>query len=105
MTWVIAILLGLILVALVSSNQAAAAGVWTVVRFVLWGIALLTGWGVLIGYSVWFYATYPPSVEWTQIIGVACAVIIPPILLWFSRKEIAGLTRKTSGLLSDMVRF
>ena len=91
MTWVIAILLGLILVAMVSSNQAAAAGVWTVVRFVLWGIVLLAGWGVLIGYSVWFYATYPPSVEWTQIIGVACAVIFPPILLWFSRKEIAGV--------------
>ena len=94
MTWVIAILLGLILVAMVSSNQAAAAGVWTVVRFVLWGIALLAGWGVLVGYSVWFYATYPPSVEWTQIIGVACAVIIPPILLWFSRKKIAGAYKK-----------
>ena len=94
MTWVIAILLGLILVAMVSSNQAAAAGVWTVVRFVLWGIALLAGWGVLIGYSVWFYATYPPSDEWTQIIGVACTVIIPPILLWLSRKEIAGAYKK-----------
>jgi hypothetical protein len=94
MTWVIAILLGLILVAMVSSNQAAAAGVWTFVRFVLWGIALLAGWGVLVGYSVWFYATYPPSGEWTQIIGVACIVIIPPILLWFSRKEIAGAYKK-----------
>jgi hypothetical protein len=94
MTWVIAILLGLILVAMVSSNQAAAAGVWTVVRFVLWGIALLAGWGVLVSYSVWFYATYPPSGEWTQIIGVACTVIIPPILLWFSRKEIAGAYKK-----------
>ena len=94
MTWVIAILLGLILVAMVSSNQAAAAGVWTVVRFVLWGIAALAGWGVLVGYSVLFYATYPPSSEWTQIIGIACTVIIPPILLWLSRKTIATAYKK-----------
>ena len=94
MTWVIAILLGLILVAMVSSNQAAAAGVWTVVRVVLWGMASLAGWGVLVGYSVWFYATYPPSSEWTQIIGVACSVIIPPILLWVSRKDIARAYKK-----------
>ena len=94
MTWVIAILLGLILVAMVSSNQAAAAGVWTVVRFVLWGIAALVGWGVLVGYWVWFYATYPPSSEWTQIIGIAFTVIIPPILLWLSRKGIATAYKK-----------
>lgn len=94
MTWVIAILLGLILVAMVSSNRAAAAGVWTVVRFVLWGVVLLAGWGVLIGYSVWFYATYPPNEDWTQIIVVAFTVIIPPILLWFSRKEIARAYKK-----------
>lgn len=94
MTWVIAILLGLILVAMVSSNQAAAAGVWLVVRFVLWGIVALVGWGVLIGYSVWFYETYPPSGEWTKIIGMAFIVIIPPILLWFGRKEIAGAYKK-----------
>ena len=94
MTWVIAILLGLILVAMVSSNQAAAAGVWTVVRFVLWGIVSLAGWGVLVGYSVWFYTTYPPSGEWTQIIGVAFTVILPPIFLWFSRKEIARAYNK-----------
>ena len=59
MTWVIAILLGLILVAMVSSNQAAAAGVWKVVKFVLLSFVALLGWGVLIGYSVWFYETYP----------------------------------------------
>lgn len=94
MTWVIAILLGLILVAMVSSNQAAAAGVWTVIRFVLWGIALLAGWGLLVGYSVWFYATYPPSSEWTKILGLAFNAIIPPILLWFSRKEIARAYKK-----------
>jgi hypothetical protein len=94
MTWVIAILLGLILVAMVSSNQAAAAGVWTVVRFVGWGVTSLLGWGLLIGYSVWFYETYPSSGEWTRIIGVAFAVILPPILLWLSRKEIAAAYKK-----------
>lgn len=94
MTWVIAILLGLILVAMVSSNQAAAAGVWTVVRFVLWGVVSLVSWGILVGYSAWFYETYPPSGEWTQIIGVACTVVVPPILLWFCRKEIVTSYRK-----------
>ena len=94
MTWVIAILLGLILVAMVSSNQAAAAGVWTVVRYVVCGVTSLLGWGMLIGYSVWFYETYPSSGEWTRIIGVAFAVIVPPILLWLSRKEIAAAYKK-----------
>lgn len=94
MTWVIAILLGLILVAMVSSNQAAAAGVWTVVRFVLWGIAALAGWCVLVGYAVWFYEAYPPGGEWTRIIGVANAVIIPPLLLWLNRNQIAAAYKK-----------
>lgn len=94
MTWVIAILLGLILVAMVSSNQAAAAGVWTVVRYVVWGVTSLLGWGILIGYSIWFYETSPSSGEWTRITGVAFAVIIPPILLWFCRKEIAAAYKK-----------
>ena len=93
MTWIIAILLGLILVAMVSSNQAAAAGVWGVIRFVIWGIAALIGWGILIGYTVWIYETYPPSGDWTQIIGVASAVIVPPLLLWLSRKEIVNAYR------------
>ena len=94
MTWVIAILLGLILVAMVSSNQAAAAGVWTVVRFVLWGIASLAGWGVLVGYTVWFYETYPPGGEWSRIIGIAFSVIIPPLLLWLNRNQIADAYKK-----------
>lgn len=93
MTWVIAILLGLILVAMVSSNQAAAAGVWTVVRFALWGILALVGWGILIGCAVWFYDAYP-SDEWTQIIGLSCVVIAPPILLWVTRKKIAEAYKK-----------
>ena len=93
MTWIIAILLGLILVAMVSSNQAAAAGVWMVVRFVILGIAALIGWGILIGYTVWIYETYPPSGDWTQIIGVATTVILPPLLLWLSRREIVKAYR------------
>lgn len=89
MTFVIATLLALILVAMVSSNQAAATGVWMVVRFVLWGIAALIGWGILVGYSVWFYQTYPPAGEWKQILGIAVSVVFPPLWLWFVRKEIA----------------
>lgn len=94
MTWVIAILLALILVAMVSSNQAAATGVWMVVRFVLWAIAALVGWGILIGYAWWFYEAYPPSPEWSGTVGVALAVILPPIFLWATRKKIAATYNK-----------
>jgi uncharacterized membrane protein len=88
MTLVIAVLLGLILVAMISSNQAAAAGVWKVVRIALGGIALLVAWGVLVGYVVWYYEAYPKG-EWERIIGISVAVILPPTLLWTTRKAIS----------------
>ena len=67
MTWVIAILLGLILVAMISSNQAAAAGVGKVVHFALLGVAMFIAWTVLIGHSEWYYEAYPKG-EWGRIV-------------------------------------
>lgn len=92
MTWVIAILLGLILVALISSNQAAAAGVGKVVHFVLLSAAMFIAWMVLIGYSVWYYETYPKG-DWERIIGIACFAIIPPFLVWLYRKNMWSVYR------------
>lgn len=93
MTVVIAVLLALILVAMVSSNQSAATGVWTVIRFALWGVVSLLAWGLLVGYVVWFYSAYPPDGEWKLYLGLACAVILPPLLLWFARQEIVRAYR------------
>lgn len=93
MTWVIAILLGLILVAMISSNHDAAAGVWKVVRISLIGFTLFVAWGISIGYAVWYYETYSFG-EWTRIIGIAVAILLPPILLWTSRKSITKAYKK-----------
>ncbi len=94
MTWVIAILLGLILVAMISSNKDAAAGVWKVVGFAFWGFAALVAWGILIGYGLWFYDTYPRTGEWTRIFGLVLIVVAPPVFLWIARKEIAAVWRR-----------
>lgn len=93
MTVVIAVLLALILVAMVSSNQSAASGVWAVIRFAIWGVASLFAWGLLIGYVVWFYSAYPPDGEWKLYLGLTCVVILPPLLLWFARQDIARAYR------------
>lgn len=93
MTWVIAILLGLILVALISSNQAAAAGVWSVVRIAFIGTALMVAWGIFIGYGVWYSETYLKS-EWEKILYIALAVLFPPILVLTSRKALVELYGK-----------
>jgi hypothetical protein len=102
MTWIIALLLALILVAMVSSNQMAAAGVWKVIRMALVALSFFVAWGILIGYVVWYHATYSEG-EWGQIIGIASALIIPPVLLWINRKAIADLYEKDKKALFKMV--
>jgi hypothetical protein len=93
MTWIIAVLLALILVAMMSSNQAAAKGVWKVVRLSIIGTALLIAWGLLIGFSVWYFATYPKG-PWEQIVGIGYVIIFPPAVLWYYRKAIADGFKK-----------
>lgn len=93
MTWIIAILLGLILVAMISSNPAAAAGVWKVIRIAFIGFALLVAWAILVGWAVWFYVTDSVG-EWERTIGIAVAVLLPPLLLWISRKAITEAYKK-----------
>jgi Kef-type K+ transport system membrane component KefB len=88
MTWIIAVLLGLILVAMVSSNKDAANGVWKVIRFALVSIALLIVWGALISFSLWYSANYFKG-EWEKILYISMFVFLPPVYLWISRKRLA----------------
>lgn len=83
----IAILLALILVAMVSSNKAAADGVWKIVRYALMGGVLFTAWMTLVLYSVWFYAEYPKS-DWERIAGIAAVALLPPFLLFINWKTV-----------------
>ena len=87
MNWVIAVLLALILVAMISSNRDAAAGVKKVVRFAFIGTAMFFVWLVPVVYSIWFYNTYPKG-DWSGYIGIACAALAPPLFLVLNRKAI-----------------
>ena len=84
----IAILLALILVAMVSSNKAAADGVWKVVRWIGMGTLLLIAWGCIVGYMVWFYETYP-SETWGKVTAIGLSVFVPPALLYINWNTIA----------------
>lgn len=88
MELVIAILLGLILVAMVSSNPSAANGVFKVIRYAFWFSVFLLCWGAVIGQSVWYTQTYFPEQKWGNIIGIAFVAILPPLLIWLSRTDI-----------------
>lgn len=79
----IAILLALILVAMVSSNKAAAEGVWKAVRWVGIGTVLLIAWGCIVGYMVWFYETYP-SETWGKVTAIVLSIFVPPTLLYIN---------------------
>ncbi len=79
----IAILLALILVAMVSSNPAAANGVLKVLRWILVGGLLLFAWGILLGYTLWFYEAYLKS-TWEKIVAIVLATLIPPTLLYLN---------------------
>lgn len=96
MSLVIAILLALILVAMVSSNKAAARGVWTVIRFALWGTLALICWALFIGYFVWLEDAYPRDAysEWANIAGLLFLAILPPACVWRFRKNIADAYKK-----------
>jgi hypothetical protein len=93
MMLLIAILLGLILVAMVSSNKDAAAGVGKAVKFAVVGVVMLGAWIVLIGYAIWYGQTYFTS-DTERIIGITLPVLWPPFLCWVNRKVIQDRYRK-----------
>lgn len=84
----IAILLALILVAMVSSNKAAADGVWKVVRWACIGGILFITWMALILYAVWFHNEYYHGAEWKIIAGIAAFALLPPFLLLVGWKNV-----------------
>jgi len=93
MSWVIALLLGLILVAMISSNQLAAAGVTSAIKAAFFTTLFLILWSICIGYSIWYHDAYKHG-EWTQIFGIGAATILPPILLIINRKSIVEAYKK-----------
>lgn len=97
MELLIAILLGLILVAMVSSNREAAMGVWKVIRFALFGCALLFGWGLFVAFQAWYVATYETN-ESNNVMGWIFVAFCPPLFAWASYLEIAPLYRQSKML-------
>jgi hypothetical protein len=87
MSWLIAILLALILVALISSNQQSAIGVKRVIKYTLVTVLLLIVWALLIGYAM-IYSEISKASDWSQTISIGLALIAPPSLLWLNRKPI-----------------
>lgn len=95
MTVLIAVLLAFILIAMVSSNKDAAAGVWRVLQTVLWGALFLFCWLMFVVYWVWLEEAYPTTHgEWWTTIGLVVAVAWPPIAIWLTRKDIYAAYKK-----------
>ena len=93
MAVVIAILLGLILVALMSSNKEAATGVGRFVRIAFILTIIGAAWLVLIGYSIWFYFQYS-EMNWYDLFGVFCMPIIPAVVLFLNRSSVREFFEK-----------
>lgn len=81
---IIAVLLGLILVALMAANKEAARAVFGTLRGVFVALVLLVVWGILIGGTVHHYLSYTEQ-KWYHTFGIVMAVLLPPILLWAYR--------------------
>lgn len=98
MSVVIAILLGLILVAIISSNKGSAQGVKRIIEFFIFGVGVsfvaLLIWGCWVGSIVLLYDTYPTGNKWVGIITMVLFSIWPPVMFWFQRKSIAENYKK-----------
>lgn len=95
MTYVIVLLLALILVAIISSDKAAAAGVTSVVKIACWAVLAATLWLVWVGYWIALESAYPAtSSEWIQLLGLAFFAITPLLLGWLNRRKILESYRR-----------
>jgi hypothetical protein len=89
MTWVIAILLALILVALMASDKSAAGAVKSVLRFALLGAALLILAFAILLFFVWFHLEFAEE-DWWQT-GSALLIFFALVYWsWSLRKELAA---------------
>ena len=89
MSWVIAILLTLILVALTASDKSAAVAVKRVLRIVLIGTVLLALTAAITLFFVWFHIGYA-SEDWWQTGPALLVFLCCSLWAWTARKEIAA---------------
>jgi len=87
MTWIIVILLALILVALMSSNQGSAQGVKKAIKYTALASLGLFLWLVFIFTLVWSNSLNNTS-DWSYGLAGLVGVVVPPLYLWIFRKEI-----------------
>ncbi|OYU42836.1 MAG: hypothetical protein CFE44_21750 [Burkholderiales bacterium PBB4] len=93
MTWIIIILLALILVALMNSNQNSAQAVKKVIRFAAIGSLVLAAWLLLLGALIWSN-TLNNSSTWSYVVTVAFGVLVPPAVVWLNFKAICQAFEK-----------
>lgn len=87
MTWIIVILLVLILVALVSSNQGSAQGVKKTIKYGSLVCVGLFFWLVFIVTLIWSTTLNNTSSEAFALAAIA-GIVVPPLYLWIYRGEI-----------------
>ncbi|PUE08064.1 hypothetical protein [Limnohabitans sp. T6-20] len=87
MTWIIAILLALILVALMQSNQGAALAVNKVIKYALLFAFIFLIWSLFLGVLLWSNSLNNDS-TWSLVISAALGVIVPPAIVWTNYRKI-----------------
>jgi hypothetical protein len=90
MSYVITLLLVLILVALVSSDKAAANGVRRVLKMAALVTIAVSMSAVSACYWLYLEVAYPSdSSEWRQLLNLVVAALIPQVI-WLYRKDISS---------------
>lgn len=105
MTWIIVILLALILVALMSSNQGSAQGVKKAIKYTALASLGLFLWLVFIFTLVWSNSLNNTS-DWSYGLAGLVGVVVPPLYLWIFRKEILeAYAEDRKAAIKDTVRI
>lgn len=90
MTWIIIVLLALILVALMNSNQSSSQAVTKVIKFSAIGALIFALWVGLVGLMVWINTLNNDS-TWSFISALVIGVVYPPIVVFYNLKEVRSL--------------
>lgn len=93
MSWVIAILLVLILVALMAADKSASVAVKKVIKVVLLGVALLTCVLAILAVLVWFHVEWAKE-DWWKTGPVVTVVLMLSPLVWLLMMELAARFKK-----------
>jgi hypothetical protein len=87
MSWIIIILLALILVALVTSNNGSALGVKKAILYVSIAAVIIVAWVGLIAVLLWSNSINHDS-DWSNIATLAIGAFFPPLMVWLNRSAI-----------------